>query len=283
MRGIQEWLKANGGFPAVVVVGVGLAIAYWPLGLAVIAIGLFGWLYTWPRFPLTIGRRYSEISSGARRELLGLTQAVTTELETCRYRLAEAKSNQIGWLPDRQLPAETYNLRWTPSVLTADEVTVNDALRAFYVWADELNGKLAARAAAEAKAIGLEFHGQGRDLDADDLRELDEGLRRVANAQSHLQSLTSRLTNVEAHNFLVAHPGTALGLGLILGFAIGFTAFDWQPWQHRPHNRFVGFTCEQREGLLSTIKTDEGPRALTKATQEKFEAEHIEPCDYARE
>jgi hypothetical protein len=137
MRGIREWLKANGGFPAFVVVGVGLAFAYWPLGLALIAIGLLGWLYTWPRFPWTIGRRHSEVSSDARRELLGLAQAVTTELETCRYRLAEAKSNQLGWLPERQLPAETYNVRWTPSLLTADEVTVNDSLRAFYVWADE--------------------------------------------------------------------------------------------------------------------------------------------------
>ena len=71
MRGIQEWLKANGGFPAVVVVGVGLAFAYGPLGAAMIVVGLLGWMYSWSRFPVTVGRRHPQGSVDSRRELLG--------------------------------------------------------------------------------------------------------------------------------------------------------------------------------------------------------------------
>src|ERR1700737_2768213 len=136
MDGIRAWLKANGGPPALVVVGIGLLFAFWPVGVAFVVVGGSMWLYGWRRFPITVSRRRGTTE---RRELLGLAQAVKTELETCRYRLSAAKQKRRGWPEARSLPAETHNSRWTPSPVTAEQVEVNDALRRFYTWADEMN------------------------------------------------------------------------------------------------------------------------------------------------
>lgn len=194
MIGIREWLKANGGAPAVVVLGVGLVFAFPPLGIGVIAVGLLMWIYGWERFPFTVSRRARANDGHDRRELLGLAQAVSSELETCRYRLSEAKAERKGWFVERQLPAGTYNTRWTPSLSTADEVSVNDALRGFYVWADEMNGKMSRRAVAEFNSVGtVGFDGKTLTLDDNDLSELDEGLSRIENAQDLLAALTKRL------------------------------------------------------------------------------------------
>lgn len=125
-----------------------------------------------------------------------MAQEVLTELETCRYRLSEAKKDRRGWFVERQLPAQTYNTRWTQSLTTADEVRVNSALRAFYVWADEMNGKMSKRAANEFSAIGsvVDIGEPTLHLVLDeDLAELDEGLSRIKNAQDALGELTMRL------------------------------------------------------------------------------------------
>lgn len=130
-----------------------------------------------------------------RRELLTMAQKTKTELETCRYRLSEAKTEQRGWFQERQLPADIYNAQWASSPLTADEVAINEALRGFYVWADEMNGKMSRRAAAEYSAVGtVQFDEQPTDLDAEAIAELDEGLGRVKNALEHLEPLIQRLT-----------------------------------------------------------------------------------------
>lgn len=193
MVGIREWGKANGGPPAVVVVGIGLVFAFWPLGVAFLALGLEMWIYRWERFPISVSRKRREHEATERRELLGLAQAAKTELETCRYRLSEAKRERRGWVIERNLPAETYNARWTSSLATADQVAINDALRGFYVWADEMNHRMSRRSWAEVDAIGGELRGKGLDLDDEDVAELDEGLSRIGSAQEHLEKLIAGL------------------------------------------------------------------------------------------
>lgn len=56
---MREWLKANGGPPGLIVVGGGLSFAFWPLGVAVVALGIAMWLNTWDRVPLVIVSRRS--------------------------------------------------------------------------------------------------------------------------------------------------------------------------------------------------------------------------------
>jgi hypothetical protein len=46
MRQMGEWIQANGGPPAVVVVGAGCLALWVPLGLAVIALGVL-WFVVW--------------------------------------------------------------------------------------------------------------------------------------------------------------------------------------------------------------------------------------------
>jgi hypothetical protein len=196
---MSEWIKAVGGPVGLIFVGLTLLggaltfVVFW-LGLGLIAVGLALWLYRLERFPITVSLRGTErLSTGDRRTLLSLAQAVETELETCRYRLHEAKGDRRGWFSERNLPAETYNTRWTPSLVTADQVSINDALRAFYVWADEANHKMSRRASNEVLAIGGVLEGKSLDLDDGDVGELDDGLSRIRNAQEHLTKLTERL------------------------------------------------------------------------------------------
>jgi hypothetical protein len=191
---MREWLKANGGPPAVVVLGVVLLFTFWPLGVVILCVGFALWLYRWERFPINVSRRRpSPVETTERRELLGLAQAMTTELETCRYRLSEAKQRRRGWLSGRNLPAETYNTRWTTSLATADQVAVNNALRGFYIWADHMNSQMLRRAQNEASAVGEVLFGKSLALGDEDVTELDEGISRIKNAQEKLAALTSEL------------------------------------------------------------------------------------------
>jgi hypothetical protein len=129
-----------------------------------------------------------------RRELLRVAQKTETELETCRRRLSKAMTKRRGWHRERQLPAEIYNTQWTASPNAADEVAINEALRDFYVWTDEMNGKMARRGAAEYSAVGtVQVDLPTLDLDDDVISELDEGFRRVASAQEALAGLIERL------------------------------------------------------------------------------------------
>jgi hypothetical protein len=143
------------------------------------------------RIPYRISRT-DRAAADEQSELLGLAQAVLGELETCRYRLAKAKKQGQGWFVERQLPAETHH-RWTQSLSTAHEVDVNDALRGFYVWADEINATMSARASAETMSVGGLVRPKALALDDDDVTELDEGLSRIKNAQEHLGELIKRL------------------------------------------------------------------------------------------
>jgi hypothetical protein len=54
---VREWLKANGGPPAIVIIGVGLYFGWHILGIAVVVIGAAMWLYSWQRFPFKIVRK----------------------------------------------------------------------------------------------------------------------------------------------------------------------------------------------------------------------------------
>jgi hypothetical protein len=196
MDAIKQWSKANGGPLAPVVIGLGLLWVFWPLGAAFIVVGVASWIYSAERFPFRITRKQGPITRQQgppdRRELLQRAQAVVTELETCRLRIGEAKAQREAWPMDRQLPAETYNTRWTPSLATADQLQINETLRAFYVWADHMNGKLGARVQREETAIGWEFHGPGRALGEEDLQELNEGLGRISAALGLLNWLIDR-------------------------------------------------------------------------------------------
>jgi hypothetical protein len=46
-----EWLKQNGGPPAIVVVGAGLVFAFWPVGVALIVVGVLMYLSAASWFP----------------------------------------------------------------------------------------------------------------------------------------------------------------------------------------------------------------------------------------
>lgn len=273
----QVWLKANGGFPALVLSGIPLCFAFLPLGVGFIAVGVLGWLMSRSWFPFTIIHKRGSLTTDSRRNLLSLAQAVTTELETCRYRLEEAKSLGRTWLPAQQLPAAAHNEQWTPSPLTADEVGINDALRSFYVWADQLNWKFSARAAEEEHAVGLEFTGKGRTLDEADLAELDEGIGRVQNAQALLAALIARLS-APPEGFPTAVAGLGVLAGVIVGVGVGYAVFQWKPWADGQTNRFVGKYCYEREELIKRIEESKGPFVIEEAQEELAHAAHIDPC-----
>jgi len=83
--------------------------------------------------------------------------------------------------------------RWAPSLLTADKIAVNEALRDFYVLADQLNGQLRAHAGSEGAAIGFILRGRGRPLDGQDIAGLDEALTQNAAAQAVVRELAGKL------------------------------------------------------------------------------------------
>jgi hypothetical protein len=61
---VREWLKANGGPPALVVVGIGLLLAFWPLGALFIISGVLLWLNEWSRFPWHVVRKTPSMEVG---------------------------------------------------------------------------------------------------------------------------------------------------------------------------------------------------------------------------
>jgi hypothetical protein len=195
---MAQWLKAIGGPVGLIVLGVTvlgsvLAFVILPLGLVLIVAGVLLGLNKWDRIPYHVARKDRGAADAERRELLSGAHAVSTELETCRYRLSEAKRDRRGWSSERNLPAEAVNTRWSQSPVAADEIGVTEALRGFYVWADQMNHRMSRRASAEFNAIGSVLRGKSLDLDDDDLVELDEGLSRIKNAQEHLEKLIARL------------------------------------------------------------------------------------------
>jgi hypothetical protein len=159
--------------------------------LVAAALCLIGALWTFGAWAVL--RRAWKRPEQERRELLSVAQKTCTELETCGRRLSKAKTERGSW---RQLPAEIYNTQWTTSPLTAEEVAINKVFRDFYVWADEMNGKMARRAAAEYGAVGTVLSGKYPMLDSDEemIAELDEGLSRVQNARDALGGLVERLS-----------------------------------------------------------------------------------------
>jgi hypothetical protein len=192
---MREWLRANGGPPALVIVGVPLLFAFWPLGAAFIVVGFALSLYRWERFPVRIARKRPNESAsvGERRELLSLAEAVRTELETCRYRMVRAEHDHVGWYAEQRLPADAY-AKWAPALVTADQTEVNEALRGFYVWANEMNHHMSRVATEEWNAVGREIPSTSSPLlGADTVSPMREGISRVENAQERLGDLIKRL------------------------------------------------------------------------------------------
>jgi hypothetical protein len=64
-RIVREWLKANGGPPALIIVGIGLLFGFWPLGAALIVLGALMWLNTSPRVPWKLVREVGSIDVNA--------------------------------------------------------------------------------------------------------------------------------------------------------------------------------------------------------------------------
>jgi hypothetical protein len=55
---VREWLKANGGPPGLIMAGIGLFFAFWPVGAAFVALGVLMWLNASTWFPWKIAREY---------------------------------------------------------------------------------------------------------------------------------------------------------------------------------------------------------------------------------
>jgi hypothetical protein len=109
-------------------------------------------------------------------------------METCRYRLTEARGKRSGWTAEQCLPAARYHA-WSESVLTVDEVDVNAALEGFYVWADQENGRMAERERSSEDSSGVSRFAFNVLLG----KELQEGISRVTNAQEHLKARMAQL------------------------------------------------------------------------------------------
>jgi len=127
-----------------------------------------------------------------RRELLRLTLAVHTELETARYQLSQAKESRQGW-GNNHLPAATFS-EWAASAIAAPRTDVRAALDGYYVWANAINQEMEQRAAREYAQVGQQLSGKTSALDDADIVALDEGLSRIRNAQEHLDSLRDELS-----------------------------------------------------------------------------------------
>ncbi len=94
----------------------------------------------------------------------------------------------------RMLPAAKFDL-WQNSSLTGDETKVIDALRGYYVWANNMNLEMQEREDTENNSVGQIFDSPPKTLDLDDkdVAALDEGMSRIENAHMCLQTLIAAL------------------------------------------------------------------------------------------
>jgi hypothetical protein len=192
---MRQWIKA-GGAAALVIAGIPVLIGSRVVGAVLIglglALGLALWLQESDRVPFRVVPKDRAAADNERRELLSLAQVVRTELETCRYRLVRAEKDHVGWDAERSLPAEAYNTRWAPALVTADQTVVNEALSGFYVWANEMNHHMSRVAAAEWNTVGAVASNELL-LGAETVVPAREGISRVTNAQEQLDALIKRL------------------------------------------------------------------------------------------
>ena len=104
---IGTWLRANGGAPAVIFAGVALLAVSAPLGIALIAIGVLGFILQLNPVRIFAIHRLGGMVEGDREPPISLRRAMAntlTELGRIKSRLAQAAES--GYLSD--LPAEHY-------------------------------------------------------------------------------------------------------------------------------------------------------------------------------
>ena len=192
---MRTWLKANGGPPALIIVGLGFVFLFWPLGAGFLAVGSAMWLYSWKGYPFTISRRATVAlppPDTRRLELLRQAHAVLTELETARYQLEEAKEKRRGWHATDALPTAKF-AEWRADQATATQGGVFAALRGTYIWMERMNVAMAKRERTETNAVGtVTRFVTGLGLHTYDIKHIDEGLSRIQNAKEHLDRLVTR-------------------------------------------------------------------------------------------
>lgn len=115
---MAEWLKANGGPAGFVMVGIALSFAFWPLGVALIVIGILLWLNASPRVPWKVVRDRDLMASGT----LALDDALPRRVEDKVIRISELppwvygrvfeRCEIRGPTPALISPSERTRVRW---------------------------------------------------------------------------------------------------------------------------------------------------------------------------
>jgi hypothetical protein len=179
------------GGAALAVIGLGQSVSGWQdpvIGYALMGVGVLLALsyaattgFVKARAPYVIVRnpRLTVVGPSADRyELLRVAREVSTELETARYQLEEAKAARLGWHSYDMLPAAKFDA-WQKSLATVTEGEVHAAMQGYYIWAHRMNIAMQVRESKELNAVGTLLEGDGLTLSNDDLLELDEGLTSI--------------------------------------------------------------------------------------------------------
>jgi CAP12/Pycsar effector protein, TIR domain len=148
-----------------------------------------------------------------RGHVLSLAHEVRTELETNRYHLDDAKQRRRGWGTDDMLQAAKFD-KWQKDPQAAFHTDVMEALRGIYVWQHQKNKEMQRREAAAWNAIGTTTPViEDLGLHDRDIRDLEEGMRRIVNAQHRLDRLIRDLTEVASAQRSEASPPAAANVG----------------------------------------------------------------------
>ena len=232
---------------------------------------------------------------------------VKTELETNRYHLDDAKQRRLGWGRNDMLQAAKFD-KWQKDPQAAFHTDVMEALRGIYVWQHQKNKEMQRREAAAWNAIGtitpvIEDLG----LDDRDIRDREEGMRRILNAQHLLDRLIRDLTEVASAQPSEASPPAkanvgaepveanrqensdaqeALAIGMKPSFGVRtiWVLIAAQP----PENRFSRSTTPRDGlrgmfGLRSTAETDTSMLRLALACSPIGTSSHAGICSFGCE
>ena len=139
------------------------------------------------------GRSEAERNREERGHVLSLAHEVITELETNRYQLDEAKQRRHGWGANDMLQAAKFD-KWQKDPRAVIHTDVMRALRGTYVWQHRKNIEMHRREVAAWNAVGTTTAlVEDLGLDDDDVRDLDEGMSRIRDAQDRVERLIDDL------------------------------------------------------------------------------------------